>query len=549
MGIAYTVQKSPDGTIKYIKNTAGQGTKTTSGLAGNVPNYNIPGPDGVRPPVTPQTATGSASINPPSANSLAGLGVQNAGITNPNAPLINTPTANLGKVGANGDVTTFDELPPNGQTFDATNYQNFLNNKPTQPIIQQQPDITGYINGLADAQKKARIAALDSAKTNSLANLDTEQANIEPNYYNKRNQAQANADVGAMNFAQFMASRGIKGNAGAMPEIYRNAGLQGQIGALDQQENQDLSGISRQRGNINNNYQSDVANANASVDSQAMQNSIDQWNKNRDYNLNLGQATGNINGTPTLAGKQYTQGRQDTYANNLGVAINPTADKTVPTDIQNRINSVVNSQYGGDYQAYMQDHPEDQVYGTALRNSKIYGDLGQYGQYAPQTLSGINAGLQNKKAELDNTATQLQNSVLPDTLKLQVKRLQQQVDTGSLDYDTTLAQLRKLQTDNQYAPGTYQADIGLKGAQANYYNDRGVNAIRGGGLTTTQQKNSDMASDYGTLKSMSVTNAASQMNSRWADMISKYGTDGAKQLWNSVLADAIAARTPDVYAK
>ena len=70
----------------------------------------------------------------------------------------------------------------------------------------------------------------------------TQESTIKDTYYNQRNRAAADADVGAYNFAQYMASRGIKGNAGAMPEIYRNVGLQNRLGGLGQQEAQEYAG-------------------------------------------------------------------------------------------------------------------------------------------------------------------------------------------------------------------------------------------------------------------------------------------------------------------
>ena len=79
-----------------------------------------------------------------------------------------------------------------------------------------------------------------------------------------------------MNFAQFMAGRGIKGSAGAMPEIYRNAGLQSQVGKLNQQQAAEHSDIARRRSGIQSAYESDVANANADIDAQTMQNYINQ---------------------------------------------------------------------------------------------------------------------------------------------------------------------------------------------------------------------------------------------------------------------------------
>ena len=86
---------------------------------------------------------------------------------------------------------------------------------------------TRALTGL-DTTKTGRQTALDTAKNNYLTNLDTalqssmenignEEAKIDPYYYDLRNQVQAGSDVQAMNFAQYMAGRGIKGAAAGMP--------------------------------------------------------------------------------------------------------------------------------------------------------------------------------------------------------------------------------------------------------------------------------------------------------------------------------------------
>jgi hypothetical protein len=169
-----------------------------------------------------------------------------------------------------------------------------------------------------------------------------------------------------------MAARGIKGAAGAMPEIYRQAGLQGQIGALDRQEAANLAAIERQRSNVESGYASDVAAANADVESQAMQAMIDQWNQNRQYELQRGALTGSLGDERTLAGQQFDYSRSPS-------------------------------------------NPEVQA-----------------------------AILANRQRELEIAAQEIQNSYLPATLKLQAERLAQQVKTGSLDYDTALAQLNQI---------------------------------------------------------------------------------------------------------
>ena len=129
---------------------------------------------------------------------------------------------------------------------------------------------------LKEAQYEARANALKTQKNTALSSLDAEKSTISPMYYDKRNQAAAQSDIGALNFAQFMASRGVQGNAGAMPEVYRNAALQGQIGALNQQEASDLSSIENRRSDINRAYESDLAAAKADTEAQALQAIIEQ---------------------------------------------------------------------------------------------------------------------------------------------------------------------------------------------------------------------------------------------------------------------------------
>lgn len=213
----------------------------------------------------------------------------------------------------NGSIpgTYFDKGTGTHYVTDPTSFNSILGvNNPTTPdqpqqSIMAQPedvDTTAYINQLKEAQRQSRISALDKARNTALSSLDTEKANIAPTYYDKRNQAAANSDVGAMNFANYMAARGIKGAAGAMPEIYRNAGLQGQLGALDRQEASELGAIERQRANVETGYASDVASANADVESQAMQELINQYNANRTYALQKAAQDWDVKkGTLTLA--------------------------------------------------------------------------------------------------------------------------------------------------------------------------------------------------------------------------------------------------------
>ena len=172
------------------------------------------------------------------------------------------------------------------------------------------PTIAEMMAQLQTAQRESAYAALGKARDNALSNLDTEAAGIAPQYYDKRNQVAASSDVGALNFAQYMAGRGIKGAAGGMPAIYRNSALQGNIGALNQQEQGANDAIARSRTGINNAYESDYAAAGADISAQGLQSYINQMNADRAFGLQESGVTGVYGGTPTMDARniQFNQG-------------------------------------------------------------------------------------------------------------------------------------------------------------------------------------------------------------------------------------------------
>lgn len=174
----------------------------------------------------------------------------------------------------------------------------------TDPYAEMLTQYQAEQRALAEAQRQSRIAGLGKARDSALSGLDSEKGTIDPYYYDKRNEAAGASDVGAMNFAQFMAGRGIKGSAGAMPEMYRNAGLQSQIGRLDTQQAAEHSDIARRRSGIESAYQADVAGASADIDAQTMQNYINQMQTVQAQRIADMAAQGMTStGQPTLQGK------------------------------------------------------------------------------------------------------------------------------------------------------------------------------------------------------------------------------------------------------
>lgn len=185
-------------------------------------------------------------------------------------------------------------------------------------MAQQQAQFDAQLQALKQAQIDSRVNALDSQKTSALSGLDAEQSNLSPMYYNKRNQAGARSDIGALNFAQFMSSRGVQGNAAALPEIYKNVGLQSQIGALDQQETSDNASIEARRSGINSAYESDLAAAKADIDAQTMAAQIEQQRLDQ---TNALEASKTVTAAKTTADNTAYARMQDTkneYNQNIG---------------------------------------------------------------------------------------------------------------------------------------------------------------------------------------------------------------------------------------
>lgn len=168
---------------------------------------------------------------------------------------------------------------------------------PTDPYADKLEELQRMQQQLIEAQRERQIAGLKKSRDTALANLESgltsamsayagEEAALKPYYYDLRNRAAAQSDIGAKNFAEYMAAQGIRGSAAGLPEIYRNAALQGQIGALTRQEQQAREDIARrrsatqaeyetQKAGLLNAYESDVAAAMADIDAQTLQNYID----------------------------------------------------------------------------------------------------------------------------------------------------------------------------------------------------------------------------------------------------------------------------------
>lgn len=447
-------------------------------------------------PSTPIAPTPAPAPKPsPTAPTPSNTAPIVAATTNTQLPGFTTGWDSLPETTATKDVNSITGAMPTGsmQTytepeFDPKQYiQELLAEQRRQQLAALGAAQTRALTGL-NTTRTGKQTALDTAKNNYLTNLDTalqsglenianEEAKIDPYYYDLRNQAQGQSDVGALNFAQYMAGRGIKGNAGAMPEIYRNAALQGQMGGLNRQQAANQAEIDRMRtttqnqygsnkANVLNNYEADLAglereyltnrqgmmdayeqdriSAQAGLDAQGLQAFIDQMNADRLFSLNEAGITGTYGGTPTLAGQEFQQKLDDKakasyldtigrFGDNYQAEIDrvqgdndTTNDWQIPYLQAERQKKVQNQAEQTAAQAAAAGEAEKEQYKQAFDLWKAYGTANE--QIA--TILGVPVGARTADFNIDsiNAATSSKNA---DTAAQNANTAQQKTETSS----------------------------------------------------------------------------------------------------------------------
>ncbi|NSW92868.1 MAG: LysM peptidoglycan-binding domain-containing protein [Firmicutes bacterium] len=263
---------------------------------------------------------------------------------NPNADVSALVAARRAKI--ESDPTKYGQFMPSQLEFEqkylkpitvttpSTNIGNSMPNAQTPAITQPNNitqtansyNITDYINEYKEALRKSRIAALDKARQGALSTLRAEESAIAPQYAASRQQAVALSDLGAKNFAEYLAKRGLRSSgAASQGQIAQNVALQNIMGELSRGETQALSDIARRRSDIETGYQTDVANVQADIEASVLPQLIQQLNAERQYALQQQQLaaqiaglTGIYEGKPTLeALRLLTEQQQNAIENEL----------------------------------------------------------------------------------------------------------------------------------------------------------------------------------------------------------------------------------------
>ena len=116
------------------------------------------------------------------------------------------------------------------------------------------------------------------------------------------------------NFAEYIANRGLaQSGENDQARLMQNMALQGQVGALKQQEQSVFDELGRRTTNVNNAYEADKVGVEAGLQAEMLQAYINQMNQDKQFGLQEAGLTGNYNGQQTLAGQQLglqQQGQQ-----------------------------------------------------------------------------------------------------------------------------------------------------------------------------------------------------------------------------------------------
>lgn len=194
-----------------------------------------------------------------------------------------------------------------------------------------QSSIQDQIDSLKASQQAAAEASLGKARDTSLSQLGADRAKIDPAYYSARNQASTQNQLGAKNFAEFMANRG-QTNSGlsGQAQISSDVALQGQMGSLKTSQLGEEAENTRQVQNVNAGYQSDLVASKANIESQALQNAIAQYNTDRTWQTQKDQFA-----VTSAQAQQQITNQASQFASSFGLSEKELANTITQQGIQN----------------------------------------------------------------------------------------------------------------------------------------------------------------------------------------------------------------------
>lgn len=395
-----------------------------------------------------------------------------------------------------GDKYGFGAVSNGYQTIaDVNKFKNaFAPAQNIQQAISAPPtyDPTADITAAYDQEKAAQAANIHNALNSQVSDLNYQIAQAPQQYQPAKNEASFSGAKEANAIKEAMAYGG-QGNSGTnlTAQSANNAATTGAIANLN---------VSQR--NLVNSLKKAISDAQASSSAQELESNA---------NINAAKIQAIINAksqAATMANDNYWKNKE--FGLNEKSTNASVANTEANTVYQNLINAGYPAKQAAEMAQTAAQTKSIQLANEAQEIANRYAPQIAQGQLDEQTLKNkyqelVNAGYPKQQAA-DLAATYAQ------TANIKANTAQTQAETNNLNSGLT-AQGKATTTSTSTAKPT-----------------------------KTEQLNADFADDYATLKRMSVADAKAAMDSNWASMIAKYGPDGAKKLWNTVMADAIAAK-------
>ena len=163
---------------------------------------------------------------------------------------------------------------------------------------------TTQLNNLKNAQRKAAVADLENTRNQALSSLQAEQQQNAANYAAQRNTANAQNRLSARNFQEYLANTGrANSGLGAQASMQSANNLNTSMNNIYGAENAALADIARRRTDAQNAYSSGLANANATIEANYIQNLLKQQQQDWENKMALKQFNESV--------RQYNQNRKD----------------------------------------------------------------------------------------------------------------------------------------------------------------------------------------------------------------------------------------------
>ena len=173
------------------------------------------------------------------------------------------------------------------------------------------------VSQLYEAAEKARLQRLEAARARIQQQLQNNLASIETDYTTGMTQTDINARQSVISNEEKLAALGL--NMGARGAAATSGAAETSRIAIDNQYRSDLNALGQARlaaraAAQNSAYaqeaalESDYFSATENAALQQAQSALTQFNADRDYSLSVAGLTGFLNGTPTLAYRDYASG-------------------------------------------------------------------------------------------------------------------------------------------------------------------------------------------------------------------------------------------------